>query len=155
MRLSFPAREHDDILVGAGDTSIGAADDNTIVLTSGGVSAHHARLSVGDRGIVLSVLDPQARTHVNMRPVREKAILRLGDIVSLDTLQFVLKPDSDNSIRTDIPPEQSLTPPPPTAAGARGSIRPASCCVGSAERTSARLSASAAGSSSAPVRESI
>ncbi len=124
MRLSFPSGEHDDILIGAGDTSVGGADDNTIVLKSGGVAPHHARLSVGDSGIVLSILDPQARTHVNTRPVREKAILRLGDIVSLDTLQFVLKPDSDSAIRTDIPTVQSLTPiPPGSAAAAEGAPR--------------------------------
>jgi pSer/pThr/pTyr-binding forkhead associated (FHA) protein len=123
MRLSFPTGEHDDILIGAGDTSIGGADDNTIVLKSGGVAAHHARLSVGDRGVVLSILDAQARTHVNTRPVREKALLRLGDIVSLDTIQFVLKPDSDSSIRTDVPPVQSLTPTPPSAAPAPGAPR--------------------------------
>lgn len=115
MRLSFPNGEHDDILIGAGDTSIGSADDNTIVLNSGGVAAHHARLSVGDRGIILGILDAQARTHVNTRPVREKAILRLGDLVSLDTVQFVLKPDNDSSIRTDIPAVQSLTPTPPAS----------------------------------------
>ncbi len=115
MRLSFPNKEHNDTLIGAGDTSIGAAADNTIVLKSSGVAPHHLRVSVSDSGIVLSVLDEQARTHVNSRPVREKAILRLGDIVSLDTLQFVLKPDSDDSIRTDLPASQSFAPPPPVA----------------------------------------
>lgn len=115
MRLSFPNGEHDDFLAGAGDTSMGGADDNTIVLKSGGVATHHARLSIGDRGIVLTILDPQARTHVNTRPVREKAILRLGDIVSLDTVQFVLKPDHDSVIRTVIPAVQSLTPTPPSS----------------------------------------
>ncbi|MEP6938484.1 MAG: FHA domain-containing protein [Rudaea sp.] len=114
MRLSFPNGEHEDFLTGAGDTSMGGADDNTIVLKSGGVATHHARLTVGDRGIVLTILDPQARTHVNTRPVREKAILRLGDIVSLDTVQFVLKPDDDSAIRTVIPAVQSLTPIPVT-----------------------------------------
>lgn len=125
MRLSFPAGEHDDILIGAGDTSIGGADDNTIVVKSGGVAPHHARLSVGDHGIVLSIQDAQARTHVNTRPVREKAILRIGDIVSLDTVQFVLKPDSDSAIRTDIPPVQSLTPTPPGSAAGAPRINPA------------------------------
>lgn len=114
MRLTFPNREHEDALIGAGDTRIGAAADNTIVLNHSGVAAHHAQLSVGDRGIVLSVCDA-ARTHVNTRPVREKAILRLGDVVSLDTLQFVLKPDSDDSIRRDLPPMRSLTPLPPVS----------------------------------------
>ena len=103
MRLHFPNKEHDDLLVASGETSIGAAGDNTLVLERAGIAAHHARLSVGDRGYVLSVVDPNARVHVNARPVREKAILRLGDVVSLDTLQFMLKPDRDASIRTDVP----------------------------------------------------
>ena len=103
MRLHFPNKEHDDLLVASGETSIGAAGDNTLVLERAGIAAHHARLSVGDRGYVLSVVDANARVHVNARPVREKAILRLGDVVSLDTLQFMLKPDRDASIRTDVP----------------------------------------------------
>ncbi len=118
MRLSFPNREHEDTQVGAGDAQIGAAPDNTIVLNHRGVAAHHARLSVSDHGIVLNVFDA-ARTHVNTRPVREKAILRLGDVVSLDTLQFVLKPDSDDSIRRDLPPMRSLTPLPPVSSTPR------------------------------------
>jgi pSer/pThr/pTyr-binding forkhead associated (FHA) protein len=103
MRLHFPNREHEDLLVAPGETSIGAAGDNALVLDRPGIAAHHATLLVGDRGFVLSVVDGAARVHVNARPVREKAILRLGDIVSLDTLQFVLKPDRDASIRTDVP----------------------------------------------------
>lgn len=103
MRLYFPNKEHTDLLVAPGDTTIGAAEDNVLVLRRPGVAAHHARLSVGERGYVLSVIDAGARVHVNARPVREKAIVRLGDVVSLDTLQFVLKPDRDASIRTDVP----------------------------------------------------
>src|SRR4249920_2483387 len=103
MRLHFPNKEHADLLTAPGDTSIGAASDNVIVLTVPGIAAHHASLHVGDRGYVLSVIDSAARVHVNARPVREKAILRLGDVVSLDTLQFILKPDRDASIRTDVP----------------------------------------------------
>src|SRR5262252_6366918 len=103
MRLHFPNKEHADLLIAPGDTSIGAAGDNTLVLDRPGIAAHHASLNVGDRGYVLSVVDATARVHVNARPVREKAILRLGDVVSLDTLQFILKPDRDASIRTDVP----------------------------------------------------
>jgi pSer/pThr/pTyr-binding forkhead associated (FHA) protein len=113
MRLSFPNGEHEDTFIGAGDTSIGAAADNTIVVGHSGVAPHHLRLSVNAQGIVLGVLDAQARTHVNTRPVREKALLRLGDVVSMDTLQFVLKPDRDDSIRTDLPPTTTAAPPPP------------------------------------------
>src|SRR5215471_11245568 len=103
MRLHFPNKEHADLLVAPGDTTIGAAADNTLVLDRPGIAAHHASLNVGDRGFVLSVVDSSARVHVNARPVREKAILRLGDVISLDTLQFILKPDRDASIRTELP----------------------------------------------------
>jgi pSer/pThr/pTyr-binding forkhead associated (FHA) protein len=109
MRLHFPNKEHADLLTAPGDTSIGAASDNIVVLGRPGIAAHHASLHVGDRGYVLSVIDSAARVHVNARPVREKAILRLGDVVSLDTLQFILKPDRDASIRTDVP-AASVTP---------------------------------------------
>jgi pSer/pThr/pTyr-binding forkhead associated (FHA) protein len=112
MRLHFPNREHDDVLVAHGETSIGAAADNALVLDRPGIAPHHAAISVGDRGFVLSVPDPNARVHVNARPVREKAILRLGDVVSLDTLQFMLKPDRDASIRTDVPAASLATPRP-------------------------------------------
>jgi len=111
MRLHFPNKEHGDLLVAPGDTSIGAADDNGLVLKRAGIAAHHASLHVGDRGFVLSVIDNAARVHVNARPVREKAILRLGDVISLDTLQFILKPDHDGSIRTDLPAELSASRP--------------------------------------------
>jgi pSer/pThr/pTyr-binding forkhead associated (FHA) protein len=112
MRISFPNKEHEDTLVGAGDTLIGAAADNTIVVDRGGVAPHHIRLRLSERGIELNIADAQARTHVNTRPVREKAIVRLGDVVSLDTVQFVLKPDRDGDIRTEVPAAVSLTPQP-------------------------------------------
>ena len=108
MRLCFPNKENADILIASGDTSIGGAADNIIVLDRPGVAAHHVSLSVSERSFVLNVLDAQARTHVNARPVREKAILRLGDTVSLDTVQFVLKPDRDDSIHTKLPAQKSL-----------------------------------------------
>ncbi|MDR3389853.1 MAG: FHA domain-containing protein [Rudaea sp.] len=106
MRLYFPNKENEDVLIAPGDTAIGAASDNAIVLQRPGVAAHHVSLGVHERSLVLSVLDAQARTHVNARPVREKAILRLGDIVSLDTVKFVLKPDRDDSIRTKVPAQK-------------------------------------------------
>src|SRR5476649_35968 len=110
MRLYFPNKENDDVLIGSGDTAIGAAPDNTVVLQRPGVAAHHVSLGVHERSLVLNVLDSQARTHVNARPVREKALLRLGDIVSLDTVQFILKPDRDDSIRTTVPSPKPVTP---------------------------------------------
>jgi pSer/pThr/pTyr-binding forkhead associated (FHA) protein len=114
MRLSFPNKEKEDVLIAPGDTPIGAAVDNVVVLQRPGIAEHHVNLGVHERSVVLSVLDSQARTHVNSRPVREKALLRLGDVVSLDTVQFILKPDRDDSIRTNVPISKS-TPPPPAS----------------------------------------
>ncbi|MBS0557262.1 MAG: FHA domain-containing protein [Proteobacteria bacterium] len=110
MRLSFPNNEHPDVLVAPGDTAIGSAADNAVVLAAPGIAAHHARLSVSERSIVLGACDAGARIHVNARPVVEKAILRLGDVVSLDTLKFVLKPDRDDSISTNVPAHITPTP---------------------------------------------
>lgn len=110
MRLCFPNNEHADVLIAPGDTAIGSAPDNAIVLTASGIVPHHARLSVGERSIVVAAGEGGARIHVNARPVVEKAILHLGDVVCLDTIKFTLKPDRDDSISTDVPGH--VTPPP-------------------------------------------
>ena len=107
MRLSFSNGEHADVLVDAGVTGIGAAQDNAIRLESDGVRPWHARLVIDKRGIILEVLDPEARTHVNARPIIERALLRLGDVVSFDSVAATLKPDNDSSIDTQVPPEAS------------------------------------------------
>jgi pSer/pThr/pTyr-binding forkhead associated (FHA) protein len=117
MRLYFPNKEHADVIVAAGETTVGAAADNNVVVAKAGVAPHHVSVVFSERSIVLSVRDAQARVHVNARPVREKALLHLGDTVSLDTIQFVLKPDRDEVIRTKVPAARSssATPPPPGA----------------------------------------
>ncbi len=107
VRLTFPNKEHADVLIAPGDTTVGSAQDNAVVLPGAGVAAHHASVTVRDRSYVLNVLDNSARTHVNARPVREKALLRMGDVVSLDTVQFMLKPDRDEVIRTKVPASTS------------------------------------------------
>ncbi len=107
MRLSFPSGEHADVIASGGVVGIGSAEGNRIVLGSPGVRPTHARIVLDQRGMVLEVLDAQARTHVNARPVLEKAILRLGDSVSIDAVAMVLKPDSDDVIDT-APPTTEL-----------------------------------------------
>jgi pSer/pThr/pTyr-binding forkhead associated (FHA) protein len=102
-RLSFPNGEHRDVVLGPGACGIGSGVDNQIVLKAGGVAPQHARIEVDGRGLTLNVLDPRARTHLNARPVREKGILRLGDVLSIDTVQIVVKPDRDDAIRTAVP----------------------------------------------------
>lgn len=98
MRLSFPNGEHRDVVVAAGSVTLGSAEGNTIVIAADGVLAWHARVTADARGLVLDVLDAAARTHVNARPVREKALLRLGDTVCLDRVAVLVKPDRDADV---------------------------------------------------------
>jgi pSer/pThr/pTyr-binding forkhead associated (FHA) protein len=105
MRLSFLNGEHADFVVGNGVVSLGQAEGNTLVLAGRDVAPWHARVNVDARGIVLEVLDFAARTHVNARPVREKALLRLGDVLVLGVVAMMLKPDRDDAIETTLPPE--------------------------------------------------
>jgi len=103
MRLSFPNNEHADVLLAQGETAIGSAEDNTVVLDHPGIEDHHISFELSERSTVLRVRDSSARVHVNARPIRAMAMLHLGDIVSLGTIQLVLKPDRDDSVRVDPP----------------------------------------------------
>ena len=104
MRLSFPKGEHQDVIVQPGDVTIGSAPDNQVVIARDGIQAHHASIVVDQRGYTLFVRDRDARNHVNARPVREIALLRLGDVVSLNDTNVVLKPDYDENITGLVPP---------------------------------------------------
>ena len=134
MRLSFSNGEHADVIVDGGVTGIGAAQGNTIRLDAGGVKPWHARLIVDQRGMVLEVLDAQARTHVNARPVLEKALLRLGDVINIEDVTVARQARQRRFIDTRVPPKR----PPGTA-----DEYPGSSCAEFRERISARPFASA------------
>ncbi len=116
MRLSFPNGEHTDVVADNATVSIGSAATNQIVLDDGGVSPTHARLVMDRRGCILEVLDSAARTHLNARPVRERALLRAGDTVCFGTIPVMLKQNTDAAIRTSLnnatsPPRDLNAPP--------------------------------------------
>ena len=123
MRLSFPNGEHADFVVEGGAISLGNADGNTLVLRGRDIAPWHARINVDQRGIVLEVLDFAARTHVNARPVREKALLRLGDVLCLGVVAMMLKPDRDDAIETALPEESQAEPESEEALPARVVLR--------------------------------
>ncbi len=110
MRLSFANGEHADVVVGADAASLGTAAGNTLVLASRDVAPWHVRIIDDARGGVLEVLDPAARTHVNARPVREKALLRCGDVLCLGKVMITIKFDRDDMVDT-LPPAASNLPP--------------------------------------------
>ncbi len=104
MRLSFPNGEHPDVLLEDGEATVGSAPGNRVLIPDAGLAARHAGFRVDEqRGILLSVLDAAAGVHVNARPVREFAFLRLGDVVSLERLQVLVKPDRDALIEDSVP----------------------------------------------------
>lgn len=111
MRLSFANGEHADFIVDSGAVSLGSAEGNALVLPGRDVAARHARVTVDARGIVLDVLDPAAQTHVNARPVREKALLRCGDVLCLGRVTITLKADRDDLIETSLPGPAPLAVP--------------------------------------------
>ena len=99
VRLSFPQGVHPDVTVQPGELTIGSAPDNRVVLKADGIRPHHATIVVDNRGTWLFLRNPDAQTHVNARPVREKAILRLGDIVTLEAVNILVKPAYDETVR--------------------------------------------------------
>lgn len=103
VRLSFPNGELADVLASPGETTIGSASGNSVVLKCDGIRPHHATILSDARGITLFVSDPDASAHVNARPIKQLALLRLGDVVSLQSVNLVLKPDNDDAVRA--PPE--------------------------------------------------
>lgn len=102
MRLSFVNGGHGDLVVTSGGVNLGSADGNDVVIDGKDVSPWHARIFVDARGIVLQVLDPAAQTHVNARPVREKALLRRGDVLHLGHTSVAIKAD-DDALQTRLP----------------------------------------------------
>ncbi len=104
MRLSFPNGEHPDVLLEDGELTIGSAAGNRVLIPGLGLAGRHAGVRIdAQRGILLNVLDAAASVHVNARPVRELAFLRVGDVVSLERLQILVKPDRDAVIETNVP----------------------------------------------------
>ncbi len=99
MKISFPGGERQDFLTGEGQVRVGAAADNDVVLPANkGVRGHHIELAFDyRRGITLAVIEAGAPVQVNGRPVKEKAILRLGDIVIVGNVRLVVRPDEDRS----------------------------------------------------------
>jgi pSer/pThr/pTyr-binding forkhead associated (FHA) protein len=104
MRLNFPQGERQDVLLKEGETSIGSAPGSDVEIKGEGVVTSHAVITVDARGPVLWVRSADAWTHVNGRPIREKAILRTGDLISVGGVSLLLKPDHDESISKHLPP---------------------------------------------------
>lgn len=84
MRIEFSHSDREP-LAWSGDQplTLGTASDNVLQLSGHGVAARHARLMHDRRGLVLEVLANAPHVYVNARPVRERALLRAGDMLGV------------------------------------------------------------------------
>ncbi len=91
-----------------GETTLGSAASNGIALKGEGVFPIHASLLLDRRGLTLIVREGITGTHVNARPVREMAIVRVGDVVSIGNVLLAVKPDIDANVTSRVPPKSPV-----------------------------------------------
>lgn len=98
MRLVFPGRDHPDATLQTGEYRVGSSAECDIRVDGASWLPHHATLSVDpQRGLWLKLEPGAAPVHVNARPVRECAMLRPGDLVSIGRVQFCVLLEDDPS----------------------------------------------------------
>ena len=99
MRIEFPHSAREDFHWEQPLLRIGSAPDNDLVLAAKQASSHHLRIHQDRRGWVLQVLPQGNRIYVNARPVRERALLRPGDILSVGDCRMMLRADQEPASR--------------------------------------------------------
>ena len=95
MRIEFPHAAREDFLWTQAQLRIGSAPDNDLVLAANQAAPQHVCIQHDRRGWVLQVLPGAGRIYVNARPVRERALLRAGDVVSVGDCRLLLCADQD------------------------------------------------------------
>ncbi|TAL73354.1 MAG: FHA domain-containing protein [Rhodanobacter sp.] len=106
MRIEFPHSARDDFLWTGTLLRVGSAADNDLVLATTQAAPQHLRIEQDRRGWVLQVLPGALRVYVNARPVRERALLRAGDMLSVGDCRMRLCADAcpvDRSAPTCVP----------------------------------------------------
>ncbi len=115
MRIEFPNVAREDFHWTQAQLSIGSSPDNDLVLAATQAAPKHLRIRQDRCGLVLQVLPGASRIHVNARPVREKALLRAGDAISVGDCRMLLRADQD--------PEQRTVPALPRPTGCTVALR--------------------------------
>lgn len=85
LRFTSGAQNGTEFIVRKPVTTVGRALDNDIVIESGDISRHHARLELADDQIRIVDLNSTNGTRVNGKTIRSQAI-RSGDEVAFGTL---------------------------------------------------------------------
>jgi pSer/pThr/pTyr-binding forkhead associated (FHA) protein len=87
--LRFPGTDIAPLPLGGGVHGVGRAPDGAL-RAFGEAPGASARFCVDRRGVWLTVAEEARGVHVNGRPVRRMAMLRVGDTVFVDGLEIVL-----------------------------------------------------------------
>lgn len=93
MRIEFIPASRDSLSWTQARLRIGSAPDNDLVLASAQAAPRHLLIESDARGWVLWVVPGAPHVYVNARPVRELALLRPGDVVSLGDCRLLLCAD--------------------------------------------------------------
>lgn len=104
MQLTFPNGEHPDVAFDHGEVTVGARVAQGVSLPDSGLSPHHASFLNDRRGLWLRVPPGTPGVHLNARPVRRIAMLRIGDQVCLGKVQVVIGENASTAIDRRIPP---------------------------------------------------
>lgn len=99
MRIEFPNAAREDFHWLQAQLRIGSAPGNDLVLAASQAAPRHLRIDQDRRGWVLQVLPSADRVYVNARPVRERALLRAGDMVSIGEIRMLLRDEVDPASR--------------------------------------------------------
>jgi hypothetical protein len=102
MRIEFPHSAREELRWAQATLRIGSASDNDLVVSAQQGAAHHLCIVQDRRGWVLDVLPGAGRVYVNARPVRERALLRPGDILSLGDCRMLLCADEAPAARAPV-----------------------------------------------------
>jgi hypothetical protein len=111
MRIEFPQSTRAGFQWNQAQLRVGSEPDNDLILAAGQSAAHHLRIALDRRGWVLEVLPDATRVYVNARPVRERAILRPGDMLSVGDCRMLLCADEvpDGRSSPDMPEQECCT----------------------------------------------
>jgi len=113
IKLRFPGTEVAELPLGAGVHVIGRSSDGAIGIVED-VQAALVRFCVDRRGVWMTVDDAARGVHVNGRPVRRMAMLRIGDAVYVDGVEMVLvsgKPAPAVPARVENAPVEAVADP--------------------------------------------
>lgn len=91
MRLVCIHPARDPVTASGAMVTVGSAAGNDLVTV--GADACHATIKLDRRGLVLDVQPGCQRVYVNARAVRERALLRYGDALTVGAQKFVVATD--------------------------------------------------------------